>query len=163
MFMIGELMGLPEADHAQLLEWSDLFATGGDEVLEDVVPAVQAYANYINEHIAQRRGSGREDLVSLAVNADSDGEPLTDVDLVFETMLVLVGVTCPHRIRGREDRCRHGLSSCGPHPWSCGSSIRCAGRSAWIRARISPFSPAIHRSAISSAITRGSIIGIARA
>jgi cytochrome P450 family 142 subfamily A polypeptide 1 len=111
MFMIGELMGLPEVDHAQLLEWSDLFATGGDEVLEDVVPAVQAYANYINEHIAQRRGSDREDLVSLAVNADPDGQPLTDVDLVFETMLVLVGgdETTRHVISG-------GLEALLQHP-----------------------------------------------
>jgi cytochrome P450 family 142 subfamily A polypeptide 1 len=111
MFMIGELMGLPEADHAQLLEWSDLFATGGEEVLEDVVPAVQAYANYINEQIAQRRGSDREDLVSLAVNADPDGQPLTDVDLVFETMLVLVGgdETTRHVISG-------GLEALLQHP-----------------------------------------------
>jgi cholest-4-en-3-one 26-monooxygenase len=32
MAMIGELMGLPEEDHEQLLHWSDLFATGGTEV-----------------------------------------------------------------------------------------------------------------------------------
>ena len=102
MFMIGELMGLPQSDHAQLLEWSDLFATGGDEVREEVGPAVLAYAEYINEKIAQRRGGQSEDLVSLAVNADLKGEPLSDVDLVFETMLVLVGgdETTRHVISG---------------------------------------------------------------
>ncbi|MCH2186399.1 cytochrome P450, partial [Myxococcota bacterium] len=102
MFMIGELMGLPRSDHAQLLEWSDLFATGGEEIREEVGPAVQAYAHYINEKIAQRRGSDSEDLVSLAVNAGLEGEPLSDVDLVFETMLVLVGgdETTRHVISG---------------------------------------------------------------
>lgn len=91
MYMIGELMGLPEADHAQLLEWSDLFATGGDEVREEVGPAVEDYADYILRHIEERRGTQRQDLVSLAVNADFDGERLSDTDLIFETMLVLVG------------------------------------------------------------------------
>lgn len=111
MFMIGELMGLPQADHAQLLEWSDLFATGGDEVREDVGPAVQAYATYISEKISARRGSDSEDLVSLAVNADLEGEPLSDVDLVFETMLVLVGgdETTRHVISG-------GLEALLRHP-----------------------------------------------
>jgi cytochrome P450 family 142 subfamily A polypeptide 1 len=102
MYMIGELMGLPEADHAQLLEWSDLFATGGDEVSEAVGPAVQAYADYILAVIAERRGESGEDLVSLAVNAEPDGKPLSDVDLIFETMLVLVGgdETTRHVISG---------------------------------------------------------------
>ena len=50
--MIGELMGLPEADHAQLLHWSDLFATGGEEIRDEVVEAVQAYSEYILGHVA---------------------------------------------------------------------------------------------------------------
>jgi cytochrome P450 family 142 subfamily A polypeptide 1 len=102
MYMIGELMGLPEADHAQLLHWSDLFATGGDHVLDEVVPAVEAYADYILRIVAARRGGAGEDLVSLVVNGDVDGERLGDVDLVFETMLILVGgdETTRHVISG---------------------------------------------------------------
>ncbi len=91
MYMIGELMGLPEADYEKLLHWSDLFATGGDEVREEAGPAVEAYAEYILEKIAARRGGDAEDLISLAVNAEVDGQPLSDVDLIWETMLVLVG------------------------------------------------------------------------
>jgi cholest-4-en-3-one 26-monooxygenase len=102
MFMISELMGLPEADHAMLLEWSDLFATGGDEVREKVGPAVVDYANYIMEIVAKRRGGGGEDLVSLVVNAELEGRRFTDPDLIFETMLVLVGgdETTRHVISG---------------------------------------------------------------
>ncbi len=91
MFMIGELMGLPEKDHAMLLEWSDLFATGGDEVREQVGPAVVAYSNYMMEIIEQRRGGDAEDLVSLVVNAEFEGQRLDDTDLLMETMLILVG------------------------------------------------------------------------
>ncbi len=102
MYMIGALMGLPEADHAQLLEWSDLFATGGDEVAEEVGPAVMAYSEYILKIINARRGRPAEDLVSLVVNTEVDGEKLSDTDLIMETMLVLVGgdETTRHVISG---------------------------------------------------------------
>jgi len=78
MYMIGELMGLPESDHETLVHWSDLFATGGD------------------------------DLVSLIVNADFE-EPLSDVDIMFETMLVLVGgdETTRHVISGGSEALLH--------------------------------------------------------
>ena len=102
MYMIGHLMGLPEADHHQLLHWSDLFATGGNEIREQVEQAVGEYAAYILGKVAERRGQGGEDLVSLVVNADDEDGPLSDIDLVFETMLVLVGgdETTRHVISG---------------------------------------------------------------
>ena len=105
MYMIGELMGLPEDDHATLLHWSDLFATGGNEIRDDVVEAVREYWAYILEHVAQRRGGTAEDLISLVVNADDEQGPLSDIDLVFETMLVLVGgdETTRHVISGGVD------------------------------------------------------------
>ncbi|MEM7412308.1 MAG: cytochrome P450 [Myxococcota bacterium] len=102
MYMIGELMGLPEADHEQLLHWSDLFATGGDEVRAELPEAVLAYAEYIKRAIAERRGGSGEDLVSLVVHAEIDGRKLAEDDLIFETMLVLVGgdETTRHVISG---------------------------------------------------------------
>jgi cytochrome P450 family 142 subfamily A polypeptide 1 len=102
MYMIGALMGLPESDHDQLLEWSDLFATGGEEVAEEVGPAVEAYATYILKIVNERRGKSAEDLVSLVVNTEVDGQKLSDTDLIMETMLVLVGgdETTRHVISG---------------------------------------------------------------
>lgn len=91
MSMIGELMGLPEDDYDKLLHWSDIFATGGDEIREEVGPAVIDYAHYIMQIIERRRGGEAEDLVSLVMNAEFDGERLDDNDLIFETMLILVG------------------------------------------------------------------------
>jgi cytochrome P450 family 142 subfamily A polypeptide 1 len=101
MYMIGELMGLPEQDHDQLLHWSDLFATGGEEIRSEVEAAVIAYNDYIMAKVERRRGGTATDLVSLIVNADFD-EPLSDIDVMFETMLVLVGgdETTRHVISG---------------------------------------------------------------
>jgi cytochrome P450 family 142 subfamily A polypeptide 1 len=111
MYMIGELMGLPEADHATLLHWSDLFATGNAELAGEIRQAVIDYAAYIQRVIGERRGGGGEDLVSLAVNAVVDGERLDDNALIFETMLVLVGgdETTRHVISG-------GLAALLEHP-----------------------------------------------
>ena len=102
MYMIGELMGLPEGDHEQLLHWSDLFATGGEEIRDEVIEAVTAYNGYIMAKVAERRGADGDDLVSLIVNADLEGDPLADIDVMFETMLVLVGgdETTRHVISG---------------------------------------------------------------
>ncbi|MFM7534449.1 MAG: cytochrome P450 [Acidimicrobiales bacterium] len=111
MYMIGELMGLPEADHHTLLHWSDLFATGGDEIRPQVEQAVREWIAYIMGKVAERRGVPGEDLVSLVVNADDESGPLSDVDLIFETMLVLVGgdETTRHVISG-------GLAALLAHP-----------------------------------------------
>ncbi|MGA0144948.1 MAG: cytochrome P450, partial [Ilumatobacteraceae bacterium] len=102
MYMIGELMDLPESDHDMLLHWSDLFATGGDQIQAEVVEAVMQWNEYIMGKVAERRHSDAEDLVSLIVNAEWEGERLSDVDIMFETMLVLVGgdETTRHVISG---------------------------------------------------------------
>ena len=90
--MIGELMGLPEEDNDTLLHWSDIFATGGETIaLADVQMAVIGWNDYIMKKVNERRGKDGQDLVSLIVNAEWEGESLSDVDIMFETMLVLVG------------------------------------------------------------------------
>ena len=102
MFMIGRLMGLPEDDHDMLLHWSDLFATGGEHIRSEVEQAVMQWNDYIMAKVAERRGSHADDLVSLIVNAEWEGERLSDIDVMFETMLVLVGgdETTRHVISG---------------------------------------------------------------
>lgn len=102
MYMIGELMALPEEDHHTLLHWSDLFATGGPEIRAQVEEAVLQWNEYVMAKVRERRGGDGRDLISLVVNARDDEGPLSDVDLMFETMLVLVGgdETTRHVISG---------------------------------------------------------------
>ena len=57
MYMIGELMGLPEEDHHTLLHWSDLFATGGNEVRAEVE---QAVARVVGLHHREDRAAPGE-------------------------------------------------------------------------------------------------------
>lgn len=102
MYMIGQLMDLPESDHDRLLHWSDLFATGGDQIQAEVIEAVTQWNDYIMGKVHERRNTDAEDLVSLIVNAEWEGERLSDLDIMFETMLVLVGgdETTRHVISG---------------------------------------------------------------
>lgn len=87
--MIATLMGLPLADEAKLLHWSDLFATGGEDISEEVSAAVFEWIEYIVAELSTRTDSEADDLISLLMNVD--GEPLTTEDLIYETMLILVG------------------------------------------------------------------------
>jgi len=87
--MIAKLMGLPAADEDKLLHWSDLFATGGEDIREEVVGAVFEWVEYIVEEMKTRTDPDAEDLISLLIHCD--GEPLSTEDLIYETMLILVG------------------------------------------------------------------------
>lgn len=87
--MIAKLMGLPAADEDKLLHWSDLFATGGPEIRSQVEAAVMEWVEYIVGHLQTRTDPEAEDLISLLIH--SDGDPLSTEDLIYETMLILVG------------------------------------------------------------------------
>ncbi|MFV0259927.1 MAG: cytochrome P450, partial [Acidimicrobiales bacterium] len=87
--MIATLMGLPLADEDKLLHWSDLFATGGDEVREDVITAIYEWIEYIDDQLRTRTDPAAEDLISLLIH--NENEQLSREDLIYETMLILVG------------------------------------------------------------------------
>ena len=84
MYMIGELMGLPEEDHAKLLHWSDLFAAGDPDNLEAVIAAHREFVEYFTPVIEARRSRGGQDLISLVVDAEIDGRSLSMQDLLGE-------------------------------------------------------------------------------
>ena len=87
--MIAKLMGLPGADEDKLLHWSDLFATGGEEIRDQVVEAVFEWIEYITGELATRNDPAAEDLISLLIH--NEGDPLSTDALIYETMLILVG------------------------------------------------------------------------
>jgi len=93
--MIATLMGLPLADEDKLLHWSDLFATGGvdEEFRDQVVAAVMEWVEYIVTEMGTRGDPDAEDLISLLMYPDAEirDEPMSTEDLIYETMLILVG------------------------------------------------------------------------
>lgn len=93
--VIGDAMGVDERDHDKLLEWSDdlMRALGTDDpaLVEKQVHAFLEWQRFVTPVIAERRTNPRDDVISTLVHAEVDGEPLGDNDLVFETLLILIG------------------------------------------------------------------------
>ncbi|MFQ5665376.1 MAG: cytochrome P450 [Candidatus Binatia bacterium] len=107
LIIIGDMLGVEPAAHARLLVWSDemLVATGSadPERMERAQKAFLEYRAYQSQVIADRRAQPRQnDLVSILVQAEIDGEKLDDEAVLMESLLILIGgdETTRHVISG---------------------------------------------------------------
>lgn len=107
MIMIGDALGVLPEHRAMLLRWSDdmvtaLSAAATAEQLDAAATAFAEYTAYAHEVIADRRKEARDDLMSVLVHAEVDGEQLSDDEIVQESLLILVGgdETTRHVISG---------------------------------------------------------------
>jgi cytochrome P450 family 142 subfamily A polypeptide 1 len=95
LILIGDALGVEEDDHPTLLEWSDdlmrgLGATDPD-LLARTADAFAGYQAYSQRVVADRRERARDDLISILVHAEVDGARLDDEELLFESLLLLIG------------------------------------------------------------------------
>jgi cytochrome P450 len=96
--IISELLGVPTEDHEQFRVWSALLARALDPQFTDPDPqrVVEAEAartefnRYFSGLIALRRTHPREDLLSLLVHAESEGDKLDEEELLATCVLLLV-------------------------------------------------------------------------
>jgi cytochrome P450 family 142 subfamily A polypeptide 1 len=108
MIVIGDLLGVEPEDHDMLLRWSDdlILGTSSSATPEAAAAAGKAageYFEYARRVIADRRAKPpQEDLMSVLVHAEIDGEKLDDEELLQESLLILVGgdETTRHVITG---------------------------------------------------------------
>jgi cytochrome P450 family 142 subfamily A polypeptide 1 len=94
VIVIGDMLGMPAEDRPKLLEWSDALigSLGGTpEAIEAAATAYVAFDAYARDMIAARRREPTDDLVSVFVHAEVDGDHLDDGEIVYETLLLLVG------------------------------------------------------------------------
>ncbi|HEU5151482.1 MAG TPA: cytochrome P450 [Iamia sp.] len=105
MIMIGDALGVAPSDRAQLLEWSDALLsalTGDPDDLEGAAAAFGGYTEFALETIADRRANPTDDLMSILVHAEVDGDRLDDDEVLHESLLILIGgdETTRHVISG---------------------------------------------------------------
>ena len=105
LIVIGDMLGVREEDYEQLLQWSDLLlesTTGDLDRLEEATRAFTEYSAYQSEVIAERRRCPADDLVSVLVEAEVDGNRLDDESVLWESLLILIGgdETTRHVISG---------------------------------------------------------------
>ena len=115
MAVIGDMLGVLPTERATLLKWSDdlvcgLSATADEAALQAVVEAFAGYSAFAMETTAERRAEPTDDLFSILVNAEVDGQRMSDDEIVFETLLILIGgdETTRHTLSGgTEQLLRH--------------------------------------------------------
>ena len=109
MIMIGDALGVAPEDRADLLRWSDDMVSslsGSSSSEEGIIRAMNAfteYSEYSARVVAARRADPTaDDLVGILVHAEVDGDVLDDLELLHESLLILVGgdETTRHVISG---------------------------------------------------------------
>ncbi len=93
--VIAELLGVPQADRPLLRPWSNaivkMYEYGRTEAVEDAAERAAAeFVAYLRELAAERRRSPGEDLLTHLVTVrDTDGDRLTEDELVTTCVLLL--------------------------------------------------------------------------
>jgi cytochrome P450 len=89
--IIAELLGAPPDDWEQFRAWSDATTGTADPEIElDTFVAIGQLYEYFQKLIAARRAEARDDMLSILVNAEIDGDRLGHEDLLNFAFLLLV-------------------------------------------------------------------------
>lgn len=125
--LLCRLLGVPEEDATKLVAWGDQMISNADPEYTPVVidkvdteeyrllpfrsPAALEVFHYAEQMALERRASPQDDIVTTLLNAEPEGEPLTDLEFKnFFTLLMVAGnETTRHTIS-------HGLAYLVDHP-----------------------------------------------
>ena len=88
--VIAELLGIAEADREDFRRWSDAAIESPDLPPTETMAALGELSAFIVGHIRAKRARPGGDLVSLLVQAEVDGSPLSGEDLFMFLLTLLV-------------------------------------------------------------------------
>ena len=107
MAVIGDMLGVLPEEREMLLKWSDDLVCGLSSHLDEsaaqfLMETFGAYTAFTMEVIADRRANPRDDMFSILVNSEVDGQRMDDSEIVMETLLILIGgdETTRHTLSG---------------------------------------------------------------
>ncbi len=94
--VIAELIGIPQADRHQIFQWSNqMIAVGDPEYSPTMDTATQAAAEifaYSSKLTADRRENPKDDLLTVLLEAEVEGEKLEDLEInIFFLLLAVAG------------------------------------------------------------------------
>lgn len=92
--VIAEMIGLPREMAPQLLDWSNrmvrMYMFGVDaEVEADADAAADAFIEYLTGVLAERRKRPTDDLLTHLIDAEVEGERLSEPEIIATTILLL--------------------------------------------------------------------------
>ena len=100
MKVIAEMIGIPIADWPRFRRWSDVILklsyarSGGEEAAQagtEFTAVTVEMNSYLTELIEQRRSTPRDDLLTRLMEAEVDGERLTQAEILGFFQLLVVG------------------------------------------------------------------------
>ncbi|MBR2566102.1 MAG: cytochrome P450 [Paenibacillus sp.] len=97
VIVIAELIGVPAADRLKFKHWSDVLVQGArddtEEAFQELVNEkrqnMQELYAYFTDILEQRRSEPKDDLISLLLGAEIDGQKLTEEEVVNFCILLL--------------------------------------------------------------------------
>ncbi|WP_137146668.1 cytochrome P450 [Mycolicibacterium sp. CR10] len=115
MAVIGDMLGVLPEERDMLLKWSDDLVCGlsshvDEKTVQLLMDTFAAYTAFTMDVIAKRRAEPTDDLFSILVHAEVEGERMSDDEIVMETLLILIGgdETTRHTLSGgTEQLLRH--------------------------------------------------------
>ena len=107
MAVIGDMLGVRPDQREMFLKWSDdlvafLSSHVSEEDFQVSMDAFAAYTEFTRGIIAARKEEPTEDLISVLIHAEVEGQRLTDDEIIIETLLILIGgdETSRHTLSG---------------------------------------------------------------
>ncbi|MBX7448262.1 cytochrome P450 [Mycolicibacterium sp. 3033] len=89
---IAELLGVPQDDRDKIFRWSNEMTAGEDPEYADVDPAMSSFEliTYAMKMAEERAKNPTEDIVTKLIQADFDGEKLSDDEFGFFVVMLAV-------------------------------------------------------------------------
>ncbi|MDF3217699.1 cytochrome P450 [Mesorhizobium sp. M7A.F.Ca.CA.001.09.2.1] len=92
--IIAEMLGVPVEMGPQLLDWSHqmvaMYIHGRTREIEEMANrAAGEFADFLRFHVTERRKNPGDDLLSLLISAQEDGQKLSEDEMVSSTILLL--------------------------------------------------------------------------
>ncbi|TGV98963.1 cytochrome P450, partial [Mesorhizobium sp. M2D.F.Ca.ET.145.01.1.1] len=92
--IIAEMLGVPVEMGPQLLDWSHqmvaMYIHGRTRETEETANrAAGEFSNFLRAYVTERRKQPGDDLLSLLISAQEDGERLSEDELVSSAILLL--------------------------------------------------------------------------
>jgi cholest-4-en-3-one 26-monooxygenase len=110
---IAGLLGVPQEDRDKLFRWSNEMTAGEDPEYADVDPAVSSFEliSYAMKMAEERAKNPTDDIVTTLIEADIDGEKLSDDEFGF--FVVMLAVAGNETTR---NSITHGMIAFSQHP-----------------------------------------------
>ena len=90
LLVIADMLGVPGADRARFKRWSDAIIEAGTQPNEENMAQSAELLGYFASVLAERRERPGDDLLSVLVHSEIDGERLEEFDLLMFCMTLLV-------------------------------------------------------------------------